>query len=1607
MNLNQSFYRQQATFVRVAGTFLLALLIACLCHAQKEQIIFDHINVKDGLPEPSVFGLLQDEQGFIWMGTQSGLVKYDGYDFKVYKAVTGDTTGQTPGGISYRKIIQGKDGKIWTGGKMGGGLSSFDPNTEKFTNYNNSPADNSLHFEGTTVLMEDVKGRIWFRTIAFRRDTNRIECYNPTTGKFSQYPITLGNNLSFGFNFWAITTDKEGHVWVGDRNKGIYQYQEESDSFQLVIPTKSEETNSLSYKSLYHLMIDDQERMWVSTPKGLNKIDLKTKEVIPYFSIDNDPTSLQNDTIRMSYQDKMGNIWASTRQGHLHIYQDQSNDFKHYSLNKAPIKIYDKQPHIYGTYPLVEDEKGIWFYVAIPNQPKPFLFYSHTNQSFTTYDNQFNHPDNTINSYPASAMIDDSGLLWIGNGWGGVNKQNPTAQRIDLFQYNQANKQGLASDTIIDIYEDSQQDIWISTFKGISRFKNKDQTFESYSLEKKKDNYFTATIEDNDKRLWHGSAQGLHEFDRKLNRLKLLKHPKFQGSISYLEKDNKGNIWVSINGIGVRLFNPYSRELVHEFLPDSKDSTSLQSKFIYHIYKDAKGRIWLSSYRDGLSRYNPSENNFIQYKANPDDTTAISDSDIHTILEDSKGQIWVGTNGGGLNLYNETTDNFSSWKDNNSFVCLLSSFEDSKGNLWFGTYLNGLYRFEPETEKLTQYATDEGLTCNSIMIIEEDNFGNLWLPTEKGLFQFDPQKEKFKHFGASDGFISSPPRSWFNLRVLKSTSGHIWIGGEKGLHRIQPSKLVNATSKSPPIWINALDIGNQKIAAADGKLLKKHIAYSESIHLSHTQNDLTLGFVGLDYARSSDNQYSYILENLDTEWSPPSTERKVRYTNLAPGTYIFKVKGSNADGVWNETPATLRIVIAPPWWQTWWAYLGYLALLGLGIFAFTNWRTKRLRLQRLALEEKVKERTEEIGKRVEELQVVNQISQAAASELEFDSLVQLVGEEMRKTFGANLAYVAIKEPNQSMIQFPYQYGETLAPLKYGEGLTSQIIKTGQPLLVNQDVKGAYEKYGLQERGTVPDSYLGVPIKVGQSIIGVLSVQKTKANQHFSQEDQRLLSTIASNVGVAIRNAQLYRESQIAKANAEEANNAKSSFLSTVSHELRTPLTSVLGFAKIIKKRLEDRIFPQVNQENPKIQNSMGQVSKNLNVVISEGERLTQLINDVLDLAKIEAGKIEWHIESVSIQEVIDRAIAGTNALFINKNLPLSKDLQADLPSITGDRNKLIQVMINLLSNAVKFTDEGEIHCRAYQDKGEIIISVKDSGIGIAEADIEKVFEKFKQVGDTLTDKPQGTGLGLPICKEIVEHHGGRIWATSELNKGSTFFFSLPILAKNKTTKTIQFAELVTQLKNQIIKSPVPLNGVDRTILIVDDDTPIRSLLRQELEEAGYLIKEAENGRAALEAVRQDRPDLILLDVMMPEMNGFDVAAVLKNDPATMDIPIIIISIVQDEKRGYRIGVDRYLTKPIDTEKLFKEVDDLLEQGKSKKKVLVVDEDASAIKTLADVLQNRGYLVEESNGQELLEKAMSAQPDIIILNALLNNNQEIIKTLRFEKGLENVLFFVYQ
>lgn len=491
------------------------------------------------------------------------------------------------------------------------------------------------------------------------------------------------------------------------------------------------------------------------------------------------------------------------------------------------------------------------------------------------------------------------------------------------------------------------------------------------------------------------------------------------------------------------------------------------------------------------------------------------------------------------------------------------------------------------------------------------------------------------------------------------------------------------------------------------------------------------------------------------------------------------------------------------------------------------------------------------------------------------------------------------------------------------------------------------------------------------------------------------------------------ELQQAYAELKQLDELKSSFLSTVSHELRTPLTSVLGFAKIIQKKLNEVIFPQVPASDHRVAKTMQQITNNIDIIVTEGERLTNLINDVLDLAKMESGKVEWKTEALSLPDLIERAINTSESLWsLKQNLTVTVDIPDKLPPVMGDHDRLLQVMLNLISNAVKFTEAGSIVCRAKHTENQVIVSVTDTGSGIPPEAQAIIFEKFKQIGDTLTEKPKGTGLGLPICKQIIEHHGGKIWLKSNPGVGSSFFFTLPVSAQSAPAIANSNKETLPQQAN--CAEPVTKNsrGKTKTILIVDDDPSIRALLFQELEGAGYQVIDAADGLQALDivynAVKYNGiiPDLIVLDVMMPKMSGFDVAAAFKTNPDTMHIPIVILSAIEDQRRGCLIGVERYLTKPVNMDLLLQEITTLIALDNSYKNIVVVNDDQATLKHLTAAFTASGFAVcSTADSRESILKAMAEKPGVIIIGSLLAEQCGIFQSLCHEKGFENVHFFL--
>jgi PAS domain S-box-containing protein len=518
-----------------------------------------------------------------------------------------------------------------------------------------------------------------------------------------------------------------------------------------------------------------------------------------------------------------------------------------------------------------------------------------------------------------------------------------------------------------------------------------------------------------------------------------------------------------------------------------------------------------------------------------------------------------------------------------------------------------------------------------------------------------------------------------------------------------------------------------------------------------------------------------------------------------------------------------------------------------------------------------------------------------------------------------------------------------------KSIVGQVSENGEQVIVNDVGLDPTHK----PNPLLPDTKAeaGIPLRIGSRVIGVLDLQATMPNA-FTENDLAVLQTLADQVAIAIDNARSYDLAQQAVKEMRELDQLKSQFLANMSHELRTPLNSIIGFSRVILKGIDGPISELQQQDLMAIYNS--------------GQHLLGLINDVLDLSRIEAGKMELTFDDVNIGDLIKSTMSTLTGLVKDKPVKIVQEVAEDIPIVRADPMRVRQVLINLFSNASKFTDEGAITVRAKMRKGlagqqELWIGVTDTGPGISAEDQKKLFQAFSQVDSSPTRKTGGSGLGLSICHHLIQMHGGQIGVDSEVGKGSTFYFTLPVQGNDK---------------------PEP-SQEGKIVMAIDDDQQVISLYERYLNPQGYRVVAVTDPLSARERAKQLKPFAITLDVMMPGCDGWTVIQDLKSDPETRTIPVIICSIVEDEEKGYTLGAADYLVKPILEDTLVQAIDRLNADG-SIREVLVIDDDDDDLRLIGKMLADDGRYkaVLAQGGKQGWEIIESKPPHAIILDLFM-------------------------
>ena len=533
----------------------------------------------------------------------------------------------------------------------------------------------------------------------------------------------------------------------------------------------------------------------------------------------------------------------------------------------------------------------------------------------------------------------------------------------------------------------------------------------------------------------------------------------------------------------------------------------------------------------------------------------------------------------------------------------------------------------------------------------------------------------------------------------------------------------------------------------------------------------------------------------------------------------------------------------------------------------------------------------------------------------------------------------------------------------------------------------------QERLTAADASLqsspaqaalAVPLMLRGQVIGALDFYEVDQPHQWSRDDIALVESVADQVALAVENARAYAELQKTAEQLKEVDRLKSQFLANMSHELRTPLNSIIGFSRVILKGIDG---PLTDMQRTDLQ-----------AVYDGGQHLLGLINDILDISKIEAGRMELTFEDVDLHGIIKGVMSTAIALVKDKPIELQQSIPPDLPTIRGDARRIRQVLLNLVSNSSKFTEQGYIRVEAERHAAEVVIAVADSGIGIPPDKIDVIFEPFTQADASTTRRVGGTGLGLSISRRLTEIHGGRIWVESTLDEGSTFYVAFPLeVPAEQAMSEVEGAE-----------QPGTEQEDGKLVLCVDDDEGVITLFRRYLSKQGYRVVGLTDSTSTVERAAQLAPFAITLDVMMPRKDGWQVIQELKADPNTRHIPVIMCTIVGETEYGISLGAADYLIKPILEDELVAALEQL-DRKEGRHLVLVVDDQKENRELLRRMVESQeGYeVVEATGGQEAIEMVGQITPHVIILDLMMPDVDgfAVLEAVKSDKATRSIPIIV--
>ena len=855
---------------------------------------FEKMGVEDGLSTKSTTCIHQDKYGFIWIGTQFGLNLYDGYEVKVFNVDPKNPQALFNSYIS--SIFEETDGTMWFCTYLG--ISKYNRTNHTFTNYipDTLELQNDRNFTQKIVqdgdyLWVDVRGNVLFR-------------FNKKTGKFRSFARDTLNASKgiYGTNSNYIFIDGSGVLWVGSSVVGgnfvLNRFNKETETFTHFL-NDSSDPESFNGKWVSSMIEDRDGILWIATDGGglLEIIDKENGKFKHYLHDQNDQHSLLDNNLSTVLEDSKGNIWTGGKEGFSRLNKN-SVQFTNY---KIPHYSNDLSRSNY-IQDINECDKGeLWLTTR-----DGFFRFDPSTQNLKHYLNDPENPSSLGGDLVRQIIVDRNGQTWVVTWENGVNRINHFSNAFRRIQKKANVSNSLSGKSIGRFLIDSQGNFWVGCYSqgGLSRTKiNKQKIYENFehfvfdaddpgSISA---NDIWAIHEDKHQLLWFGTINALNSYD-------------------------------------------YNTDSFTRFQHDPDDSTTISSDVVESIFEDSHGMFWVGT-RNGLNIMDRGTGKFIRFLPDDNDTSSISNIDIRVIFEDSYGELWLG-GGDYLEKLNRKDTSFLRYfpdtRDKSDLyrTLIFEIEEDDSTNLWLSSHDGGLAKMNRNNMTFSVLTTDHGLPSNGIKGTEIDDNGDIWVSSHNGLSRIGLHDYKLRNYDVADGLIDLE----FNDRsTFKDEDGWLYFGSKDGFIVFHPDS-IKENKFLPPVYITSLTVAGQQ------KYFDKPLYEMSAIELQHNENDFSFDFVALNYINSLKNQYAYMLEGYDEDWKYVGNKHAANYTNMSPGKYTFRVKGSNNDGYWNEEGASLVVVIHPPMWKTWWAYSLYLLFIISILYIIFRFYLRRQRL---------------------------------------------------------------------------------------------------------------------------------------------------------------------------------------------------------------------------------------------------------------------------------------------------------------------------------------------------------------------------------------------------------------------------------------------------------------------------------------------------------------------------------------------------------------------------------------------------------------------------------------------------------------------------------------